>query len=288
MACFHPLQAWKHFNGEVSFRKEAHALSHEISLPCGNCVGCRLERSRQWSVRIMHEASLHDKNCFITLTYDEAHVPFDSGLHYEDFQCFMRKLRRTDKVRFFMCGEYGSLRLRPHFHACLFGIDFDDGKPVAAAASGGFIYSSDKLSVLWPQGYCSVGELTHASAAYVARYTLKKSSNPRVYDFLDVSTGEVISRVPEFVRMSLKPGIGSDWYDKFKSDVYPHDRVIVNGRAVKPPKYYDRKDADFSNSITSLKRWEFAQAHLDDQTPERLSVREAVVKSRLSHLKRSL
>ncbi|AXH77201.1 MAG: replication initiator protein [Microviridae sp.] len=293
MACFKPLRAFKLSDGSVVFSERGDIVAN-LWLPCGSCVGCRMESARQWSVRIMHEASLYENNCFITLTYDDLHMPADHGLHYGDFQAFMRDLRRTDKVRFFMCGEYGSLRLRPHFHACLFGVDFPDLVPWKRTDSDGLIYRSARLEKLWPKGFSSVGELTAKSAAYVARYSLKKKSGKfyaAMYDYLDESTGEIFHRVPEFVRMSLKPGIGRGFFDKYHNDIFPHDRVIVNGTSQKPPKYYSRlfqflnpdsyEDLQFARYLKGLK---FSSDNSDD----RLSVREQVVKARISHLKRGL
>ena len=119
MPCYYPLNAMRSSSG-IQFTGDTIG---NIKIPCGRCVGCRLERSRQWSVRIMHESQLHAENSFITLTYDDAHVPSDYSLRYPDFQKFMKRLRKHTglPIRYYMCGEYGETFSRPHFHSCIFG-----------------------------------------------------------------------------------------------------------------------------------------------------------------------
>lgn len=189
-------------------------------IACGQCSGCKLERSRQWAVRCMHEASLHDSNSFVTLTYKDA----PPSLEYRDFQLFMKRLRkRLGACRFFMGGEYGELHGRPHFHALLFGVSFSDRRYLAKSPSGQRLYSSELLSSLWPQGYASVGEVSFESAAYVARYCMSVITG-------DMAVEHYGGRKPEFGRMSLRPGIGRAWLDRYgRSDVLPDGKVVVNG-----------------------------------------------------------
>lgn len=101
MACFYPLAAWQTDDGDIVF-KERGAIKRALTLPCGQCVGCRLERSRQWAVRCMHEASLYDQNAFVTLTYDQDHLPESGSLRYRDFQLFCKRARdKLGPFRFF-------------------------------------------------------------------------------------------------------------------------------------------------------------------------------------------
>jgi len=244
--CTSPLKAWRDPRKGISFSKSSHS-GEELSLPCGQCIECRLKRSRDWAVRCMHEASLHDKNAFITLTYAPEHLPKDSSLDYKHFQKFMKRLRKQftgTNIRFYMCGEYGENFGRPHFHACLFGIDFPDRKYLTTTKSGSKLYTSKILEKLWPFGLSSIGDVTFQSAGYVARYIMKKITGDNAfnqYNFIDDDGVIVRSREPEFTRMSLKPGIGANWLAKFHSDVYPHDHVIVNGRKNAVPRYYDKR-----------------------------------------------
>jgi hypothetical protein len=297
MACFHPLQAYQTSDGSIIFSERKGDVVRSLSLPCGQCWGCRLERSRQWAVRCMHEASLHEQNCFITLTYDNDHCPSDRSLNYGDFQRFMKRFRKRFKgstIRFYMAGEYGEKFERPHFHACIFGFNFPDLTVWKRTPSGALIYRSKSLEDLWPFGYSSVGDVTFESAAYVARYVMKKRTGKVAgdhYETTDMETGEIKDRVPEFNRMSLKPGIGADWFKRFHSDVYPHDRVIVNGRETRPPKFYDKKFAEqFPEEFEQLQFQRFVDAvdRFEDNTDERLAVKEQVTIARTRQLSRAI
>lgn len=233
------------FGGVKGLTKDARkALSHlsKVTVPCGKCVDCRLSYARDWSVRCMHELQTSEfGGCFVTLTYDDAHLPADHSLHYEDFQLFMHKLRnRYPRVRFFMCGEYGDGFGRPHFHAILFNVVFPD--LVFHKVEGRVrLYRSDELARIWANGFVTVGAVTRHSASYVARYSLKKitgSAAGSAYQFVIPETGEVVDREPPFSGQSLKPGIGFDWFMKYHSDVFPVDNVVVDGKRFPVPRYY--------------------------------------------------
>ena len=183
MACYRPIDVFQ-VPGEtrVFFGRPFlnQLVTREFQIPCGRCVGCRLRRSAEWATRVLHEASLYQVNSFITLTYNNEHLPSDGSLRYPDFQRFIKRLRerlRRDglaDIRFYMAGEYGSKRGRPHYHACIFGYDFPDRVEWMRTPVGSLLYRSAFLESLWPYGYSSVGELTFESAAYTARYIMKK------------------------------------------------------------------------------------------------------------------
>jgi len=309
------------------FRMSPKGDCKPLTVPCGQCVGCRLERSRQWAVRCTHEASLYSQNCFITLTYSPEYLPADRSLHYDDFQKFMKRLRFSYKgidivnglrpIRFYMCGEYGEKLGRPHFHACIFNFDFPDKKLWMTTDSKSKIYRSAKLEELWPYGFSSIGEVNFQSAAYVARYIMKKINGKNAdahYEYVDTSTGEVFQRTPEFTKMSLKPGIAAGWFEKYSSDVYKFDSdgscvkdsVTINNRKIKPPRYYDKllKKSDstdwihpitgevvtISPQLEAVKffRDDFIKNVLDDNTDARLAVKEQVTLAKLKLLKRNL
>lgn len=242
MPCYFPLKAFKAKSKDpqktaITFRRTESWKGIEISLPCGQCIGCRLERSRQWAVRCVHEASLYERNCFLTLTYDQVHLPSSGSLQLEDFQLFMKRLRKKygsskeNPIRFFHCGEYGENLGRPHYHALLFNHDFDD-KKYFSERNGNKVWTSDQLSNLWPLGFSLIGEVTFESAAYVARYVMKKVTG-------DKSDIHYNGMKPEYITMSRRPGIGKGWYEKYKTDVYPHDRVVIRGVKTRPPRFYD-------------------------------------------------
>lgn len=287
MACFKPLQAWQLEGGEVVF-VERGRVARALTLPCGQCIGCRLERSRQWAVRCVHESQLHELNSFVTLTYNEESCP--TSLCYRDFQLFMKRLRREQgRVRFYMCGEYGETFRRPHFHACLFGCHFADRVFYRRVGSGFNLYRSEVLERLWPFGFSSIGDVTFESAAYVARYIVKKVTGAAAAMHYVTDDGEVLE--PEFTRMSLKPGIGARWYEKFSSEVYPRDYVVVRGVKCKPPRYYDkryRSAEPVAADFVDLERYLKAGKTVEDNTPARLAVRERVAEARLTFKKRTL
>lgn len=192
----------------------------------------------------MHEASLHEDNCFITLTYDEKNLPENGQLVYKHFQDFMKRLR--DKIgvpiRFYMCGEYGSQDGRPHFHAAIFGYNFPDRVPWKTGQKH-TIYRSAELEKLWTSGFSSLGTLTTESANYVAGYVHKKIIGPRAkehYTRFNPLTGEWYELVPEFNKMSTHPGLGKAWFEKFRQDVYPHDFVMHGDSKEQVPTYYDK------------------------------------------------
>lgn len=303
MPCYHPLHGYqaKHSNptGKRSWvSKLSKALNAErLSIPCGRCIGCRLERSRQWALRCVHEAELHEDNAFITLTYAPANIPVGGTLVKKDFQDFAKRLRKKFKGRrisYFHCGEYGERTRRPHYHALLFGVDFPDKTLFKKSADGSAIYTSELLQRLWPQGFCTVGAVTFESAAYVARYVMKKITGDAAekhYERIDPETGEVSHLLPEYTTMSLKPAIAKGWYEKFKSDAYPSDFLVLRGRKMKPPKYYDRLlELEDPVELERVKARREVEALLrqGDSTTERLRVRESVKLAQISNLKRNV
>lgn len=297
MPCYHPLQGWQKAPGApLSFKPVRGA--RELKVPCGRCIGCRLERSRQWAVRCVHESRLYEQNCFLTLTYDKEHLPVSRSLDPVAFQRFMKRLRKFSgpSVRFFACGEYGDEEGRPHYHACVFNFDFPDKKYLKTTKAGEKIYTSAILERLWPFGMCSIGAVTFESAAYVARYVCKKVTGDKAvehYEYIDPVSGEVFNREPEFVRMSLKPGIGSHWFDRYGSQVYPADMVVMRGARAKPPKYYDRLYERDNPEVMELIRLQRALDGQEesvwlDNSPRRLRDKEAVVTAAMSQFSRKV
>lgn len=293
MPCYGPLAAYKPPEGPIWFGLPRPG-DQPIELSCGQCIGCRLERSRQWAIRCLHESQMHEFSSFITLTYSDEFLPENHSLVYRDYQLFMKRLRkRFGAVRFFMCGEYGEQYSRPHYHACLFGCFFDDRVEYKMLDSGSKLYTSAILSELWPYGFSSIGDVTFESAAYVARYCVKKITGPRAdehYKYVSPD-GEVWRREAEFVHMSLKPGIGATWFAKYSGEVFPRDEVIVRGMRMKPPKYYDnlleKKDLD-SFEFLEFERYNKSLLLAADATPARLRVREQVARAALAFKRRTL
>lgn len=284
MPCYGPLSGWlskdKTAKGKrrVVFNRQEGLVDRPVQVPCGRCIGCRLEYSRQWAVRCMHEASLYEKNCFVTLTYDDKHLPKNSvglaTLRPDDFVLFMKRLRKLKGpgVRFFQAGEYGDLG-RPHHHCLLFNCWFDDA--VVWRESGErSLYRSKELERLWPYGYSSFGKVTFESSAYVARYTVKKVVGVG-------AEAHYCGRVVEFCTMSRRPGIGRGWLERYCSDVYPKGELVMRGGVVsKPPRYYDDYFSTLSPDV--VRRLKLLRQRVVESKPDSwhsLSDKEAIVKS---------
>lgn len=239
----------------------------------------------------MHEASLHERNCFITLTYDEKNLPEGGSLQGDHFPKFVRALRKKGfPLRYYQCGEYGESTNRPHHHACIFGQDWsEEWERVGTGSQGDPLYRSKTLSTTWSKGLVSVGALTRESAAYVARYVMKKTSGKRVengtFERVDKQTGEVTAVRPEFATMSLKPGIGEGWIRQFAPETYVDDCCFLEGKRVPVPKYYDtflqKVDPETYEEVKQ-KRVEKASTPKikANNTPERLRVREELARHR--------
>lgn len=208
----------------------------------------------------------------------------------------MKRLRKKYgdlKISFFHCGEYGEKKRRPHYHAILFGMWFDDRQFYQRAIDGTVLYTSAKLADLWPWGFSTVGEVTFESAAYVARYAVNKLSfyGEDAYEHIDLETGEVLALQPEYTTMSLKPAVGKLWYQRFKSDVFPSDQVVVRGRPMKPPKYYDKLlEQDSAEAHAQIKALRLGDAleRAHDNSSSRLRVREQVKIAQTKNLKRKI
>lgn len=266
----------------------------------------------------MHEAQLYEHNAYITVTYDDEHLPPGHSLVYRDFQLFMKRARKhfaPAQIRFYMSGEYGEKTNRPHYHALLFNANFKDRKYFRTMPSGAKLYTSETLDKLWGKGHTTIGAVTFESAAYVARYVMKKITGLgiKTYKKIDQETGEITNEIGhqgqhntnsetycenrlagkkiEFSNMSRRPGIGEPWIEKYKSDVYPHGMVVINGHEVRPPKYYDRwykKRNPRRHAAMIDKRLQEARDNFNDNTNSRLAAKQTVTNARLSKLKRTL
>ena len=283
MPCYSPHRAWRTntINPEtgkrgITFSRSKAILDMELKIPCGKCMGCRISKSVQWALRCVHEAKFHDSNCFITLTYDDDHVPEGGTLVKKHFQDFMKRFRKAIspvKVRYYMCGEYGEQLGRPHYHALIFGYDFPD-KIEFKYRKNSILYVSEQLQNLWPFGFVTVGSVTYETAAYCAKYATKKV-------FGDESADWYQGRVPEYSTMSLKPGIGYSYWEKYQQELLQHDSIVRNGRVFPIPRFYTEKFTEEEQAFLKAARTEKMELFQADQTLERLRVRETVKLSKL-------
>lgn len=259
MACYHPLVACpKNFvneNGNVEYKIIGSAGQFEeidpecIKVPCGHCIGCRLDQSRHWADRMMLELDHTKKGIFLTLTYDDEHVPFtedDLGefgalsLRKRDLQLFFKRLRKAYKgleLRYYAVGEYGSKTFRPHYHAIIFGLNPEDifaNQPYKKNELGDLLYMSKWLQEdVWKNGICTYSEVNWKTCAYVARYVQKKIF--RGYDlFVDKFGAE-----PEFSVMSRRPGLGAYYLDEHP-ELWRYSNIALkgSGQSVNIPKYF--------------------------------------------------
>lgn len=254
MPCFCPYPAWKSRKRNPSgkrsvvFKLSEGMADEPLEVPCGQCIGCRIAKSRQWAVRCIHEASLHKDNCFVTLTYNEAAVP--DSVSVRDVQLFMKRLREKTgaKIRFFCVGEYGEKFSRPHYHLLLFGFDFAD-KYYWCGKGKSRQYRSPLLESLWTVGFSTVGTVTSASASYVAQYCTKIVTGKKRKEHYG-------DRRPEFLIMSRRPGIGFGWLEQHGNVLYDRDFVVVDGgKRVPVPRYYmDKFPEDIKCEIKRQRR----------------------------------
>lgn len=286
MACYKPLTAWKPLDGgKIVFRELRD--HREITLPCGQCIGCRAERREGWAFRCWAESQLHESNSFITLTYDNDHLPENRSLSHSDWQLFAKRLRKSiGPFRFFMCGEYGEQTHRPHYHALIFGTSFPDRVRTNSLRSKHQLYNSPTLDKAWGKGSHSIGDFSFATARYCTSYvckTLNGELADKSYTFMDPSTGEIHQRKPEYAKMSLRPGIGRLWFEKYWPEVYANNAVHLGSRAQKIPAYFDSlfeslHPDEFIDS--KLGRTQKAIQQLENSTRERLAVREEIHKAK--------
>ena len=288
MACYSPLQGYVGETGAIVFDPTKSPTREHIDVPCRMCIGCRIDYRREWAIRCQHEAQMHRDNIFLTLTYDQVHLPKDGNLDHRHFQKFIKSLRKRTglKIRYMMCGEYGPKTLRPHYHAILFGYRPEDAYHWATR-NGHKTWRSPTLEKAWWRGNSEFGSVTQQSAEYVAGYIHKKVIGTKAdehYTIVHQETGEILGRrTPEYSRMSNRPGIGKTWLEKYHTDVFPEDLVTVEGgKKFKVPKYYrDWLREHEPDLYESLRRKRVAHAkRSEDNTPERLATREKCAQAR--------
>lgn len=290
MSCVKPLRAfWRsRARDSITFDVNKSATRIPFALPCGRCIGCRLEKARQWGLRCLHEKKMWQDNAYVTLTYDDKFLPDGGTVVVRDLQLFMKRLRKAknssadNPLRFFAGAEYGEDNGRPHYHLLLFNCSFPDRLHFTVNKRGEPLYTSKELTEIWGMGHCTIGEVTFDSAVYCAKYALKKVTGDAAKDFYTVydEDGICYERVPEFALMSRRPGIGSMYYEKFGAEVRAHDSIVVDGKEVRPPRFYDARSEKIDpDSFERFKRKRKRMAVLNraDNTPERLRVKETLM-----------
>lgn len=218
----------KNFRFGQDITYSSGARRRDFFINCGSCIGCRANKAKEWAVRCMHEfSSCGEKGVFITLTYDDQHIPSDHGLNKRDLQLFWKRLRKEfGKCRYFACGEYGGLTMRPHYHAIIFGLEFTvDGRN-----DNGFLYNN-KLNQVWNKGFVTLDEVNFNTCCYVAGYTAKK---------LNKTISGLNGRCPEFIVMSNRPGIGYDVGELCGKSMFVNGFLVSGGSKIGVPRYYKK------------------------------------------------
>lgn len=299
MPCYSPVRAYpgREVNPEtgkrpLTFSGQKNLIEGSLyTVPCGGCLGCRIDRGEAWAIRSVHEAKMNSVafggpgSSFLTLTFDPEHLPTDNSVRLDHMQKFMKLLRYYVgpgvRLRYLLCGEYGDRKGRAHYHVLVFGYGFPDRKPYKRARDGSTLFSSELLSKAWPYGYALIGDVTWQSARYVGGYVTKKIGGekaPEHYTRQSPVDGNFYRVEPEFAAMSKKPGLGESFFRKFHSDVFPSDECIIEGRPHKPPRYYEKLMVEMFGeaSIKRVKRKRRARAVASraDATPQRLATRE--------------
>lgn len=308
MTCFKPLTAYKSQERNPGTGKhlitfnpmKALIEASSFKLPCNQCIGCRADKARDLATRVIHEAQMHERSCFLTLTYSNECVPPSYSVSKRDFQLVMKRIRKEfgSGIKYLAVGEYSDPPAwRPHYHAILAGLDFPDKKRWSERG-GNRVYRSAALERLWPYGLSEIGSVTSQSAGYVARYCMKKLTGELADEHYLRSSpidGAIYRVEPEFALMSRRPALGLSWLNRFKSDVFPCDCVVLDGRQKPVPRYYLGKLAE--DEAKRVKRDRLRKEHRDlearrrrraDATPARLAVREDVFASKLKRLVRTL
>lgn len=294
--------------------------NNETKIGCGQCIGCRLEYSRQWANRITLEAKKYKPNeCwFLTLTYDDEHVPIGQAvnqktgevkqsltLNKEDLTLFMKRLRyyyqyhyNHDGIRFYAAGEYGDTTKRPHYHICIFNMPIHTELiRVKENELGQRIWTNKEIEKLWGKGFIAIAHQSWETAAYTARYMLKKQKGQDsewYYKSLGI--------IPEFTQMSRKPGIAREYYDENSRKIYENDEIILRKGEktyqIKPPRYYDKLyDIDNHDMMEEIKlnrrlnaaireKNELSRTSLSE--PELRQIKQRNTETKIKKLKRTL
>lgn len=297
MTAYYSREIGKSGKRGVTFDRNASFSGVPLKLPCGQCIGCRLDRSMQWAIRCMHEKQLHTDSAFLTLTYDNEHLPEGGTLVLRDHQLFMKRARKKfgKGLRFYMCGEYGGQFSRPHYHYLWFNRDLPDKKFLKDSKAGHPLYTSKILDDLWEnKGHAWIGEVTLESCAYVARYITEKINGDMAHDHYMAITadGVIVDRRPEFTCGSRRPGIASAWYEKYgRHSHISGDFAVMDGKRVRMPRFYDgRFELTDPETLASIKKRRLANArrYRLNNTRSRLRVREVIAIKRSKMFDRGL
>lgn len=268
---------------EVTHPQSKREITEFVKIPCGRCIGCRLDYSRSWADRCLLEAQYHKHNYFLTLTYNDDNLRrvdpcgnFYATLCKSDMQKFFKSLRKElkkrnddrqqssvscdsdsgDDFRYFGCGEYGTETYRPHYHVIAFGLEIPDLKFYKKTSQGFNLYTSEWLNDIWKRGYVVVGELSWSTVAYTARYSTEKLYGEEAHVYEDAKV------VPPYSMMSLKPAIGKKYFEEHKDSIFDFQQIWVStddgAKEIRPPRYFfkllERESPDLVHEMMIRRR----------------------------------
>lgn len=295
MGCTCPLDAWRAREGASDRRLKFSPFKggEHVRISCGRCISCRVAKAEKLATQCVCEAQMHESNYFLTLTYSDEYLPEDWSLNMGVLQSALKRMRYylDSSFRYLGVGEYGGRFLRPHYHLLGFGMSIPDLYPWEKSPTGEVLYRSDLLEKAWPFGHAKVGTFTWNSAAYVARYSLKKASKEtRLDDYLRVDpvSGEVWEVAPVFKVQSLRPGLGYSWFQKYAGDCFPSDFLIVDGRKRAVPDYFLRlADPELAAEVREVRRSR-VEADPVERGDRRLMAKDESARLRQKHFSRDL
>lgn len=315
MSCYHPLirfETWEKYkcnDGHMAYKAKVEKLQTGENyedleaqekrlntrlrniqiIPCGKCIGCRLEYSKQWATKGLYEAECYENNWFLTITYDQEHLPAADtmidpktgeelgenpfgSLKEKELTDFIKRLRihyerkyNHTGIRYMACGEYGDKGNRPHYHMIAFNLPIPIERLRFHEYNENYeaMYRCEELEDIWGKGMIVAAEVNWNTCAYVARYITKKVGIPTQKDYY-----QCLGIQPEFFRMSRRPGIGRTYYDEHKKEIYEKDQLIIQKYGggtmkVKPPKYYDKLyDLEYPEEYEKIKKERKKQTEL--------------------------
>lgn len=235
-------------------------VENVIKLPCRKCIYCQQNYSIMWATRCVLEAeSTPNENCFITLTYDDDHIPPNGLLVKKDYQDFMKRLRKKypDKIiRYFLSGEYGSENYRPHFHIMLFNYKPED-LVLFKEDGDSSMFSSKEIAELWGKGFHSVGiTINIGTIKYIAKYMTKLRVLPLKY-----------KEAPEFIQASTNPGIA---YSQYDIKHFLNNGIYINSMLHTIPDYYKKLAERFGHyeELEAYKKHQIIRGKLMEMSPE--------------------
>lgn len=223
-------------NNPITLRGKGSADSDDLLVvPCGRCLGCKMARSREWAIRIIHEIDSWESNIFATFTYDDEHLPQNNSISVHELKKLWKRLRKNINrpIKYYACGEYGERKGRPHYHAIIFNLSLQEHGIYTEGKDKGVAYSGPLVDC-WPFGQVHLGTVTFNSARYVSQYLEKKYYGIK-------AKKEFLDRGLEVPFQVVSQGLGLEYALKNKDQLVKDLGVRISGSLLALPRYYKKK-----------------------------------------------